>query len=87
MAIETVKHAITAKIRNYIMDNVGVDSISDEENFFEDGLVNSLFVLQIMAFLEKEFQFEIQSEDLKLENFSSLAALFNFVNGKKLITE
>lgn len=83
MPTEIGKQAVTDKIRNYILDNIGVDAISDDENFFENGLVNSLFVLQIMAFIEREFQLEINAADLKLENFSSLASLFLFVNSKQ----
>lgn len=69
-------------IRNYISDNTGSIDIRDEEDMFESGLVNSLFAIQLMTFLERTFDIKVTMDDLELDNFKSVAAASLFVRGK-----
>ena len=47
--------------------------------FFGGGLINSLYSIQLILFLEKEFDISIQSPDLNIENFRTVNALTEFV--------
>ena len=49
---------------------------------FETGIVNSLFAVQLMTFVEKTFAIEVEMEDLDIENFKSLNATAAFVMRK-----
>jgi acyl carrier protein len=53
--------------------------LDDDDNLFESGLVNSLFAVQLMTFIEKTFAIEVGMEDLDIENFKSLNAAAAFV--------
>jgi methoxymalonate biosynthesis acyl carrier protein len=46
------------------------------------GYVNSLFAMQLVAFLESEFHLRIDNEDLEIENFRSVNALVRLVEKK-----
>ncbi len=70
-------------IRKYILDNVSLPDIGDDENIFESGIVNSLFAIEMMTFLEKTFSIKVTMDDLDMENFSSVTATSNFVLRKK----
>jgi methoxymalonate biosynthesis acyl carrier protein len=69
------------KIRNYITSNISTD-LTDDSDFFELGLVDSLFALQLVAFVEQEFGFAIEPDDLDIAHFSSISALDKFVKSK-----
>ena len=51
-------------------------------NLFESGIVNSLFAVQLMTFIEKTFAIEVGMDDLDIENFKSLSATTAFVSRK-----
>jgi acyl carrier protein len=66
-------------IRNFINSSINIDSLGDDENLFESGIVNSLFAIQLMTFLERKLGIEIGEDDLQIENFKSVSATAAFV--------
>ena len=53
--------------------------LKDDDHLFESGLVNALFSVQLMTFIEKTFAIEVGMDDLDIENFKSLNAAAAFV--------
>lgn len=72
-------HKAKQLIRGFISDSISLGNASDDENLFETGIVNSLFAVQLMIFLEKTFRIEIGADDLDIENFKSISAAAQFV--------
>ncbi|MGG1265994.1 acyl carrier protein [Brevibacillus laterosporus] len=70
-------------ISDYIMDHVNVDELDYDFLIFEEGLVNSLFAIQLMTFLEKTFNIKITMDDLDIENYRSVNAISKFVKSKQ----
>ena len=71
------------KIRAYIKQGIAQEvQFTDDDNIFELGLVNSLFALQLVLFLEKTFSIKINNEDLDIMNFSSINRLNTFTKQK-----
>lgn len=66
-------------IREFISTSINLANWKDDENLFDSGLVNSLFAVQLMTFIEVTFAIEVGSEDLDMENFKSLNAMTAFV--------
>jgi methoxymalonate biosynthesis acyl carrier protein len=71
-------------VRNFINNSINIDGLGDDENLFESGLINSLFAIQLMTFVERKFAIEISTEDLDLENFKSIRATAAFVARKSV---
>jgi acyl carrier protein len=46
------------------------------------GVVNSLFAMQLVMFVEKEFQITVENEDLDFANFQSISAIAHLVDRK-----
>jgi len=69
-------------VRNFINNSINIDGLGDDENLFESGIVNSLFAVQLMTFVERSFGIEIGMEDLDVENFKSVSATAAFVGRK-----
>ena len=71
-----------AIIRNFILDSINIPDLNDDDNLFESGIVNSLFAVQLMTFLEKSFNIEVTMDDLSMDNFESINATSTFVQKK-----
>ena len=77
-----IKHTI----RSFILSSIAVPDLDDDANLFESGIVNSLFAVQLMTFVEKTFGIEVGMDDLDMANFKSLNATTAFVlkkNGRR----
>ena len=74
---------IRAKIRAFILASINLPDLADDDNLFESGIVNSLFAVELMTFLEKTFGIEVTPDDLEIAYFQSIEASANFVLRKK----
>ncbi len=74
---------IPARIRAFILDSIHVPNLADDDNLFESGIVNSLFAVEFMTFLEKAFAIEVTADDLDIANFQSIEAASAFVMHKQ----
>lgn len=74
--------AIRAAVRQFIQASINLEGMSDDENLFAAGIVNSLFAVQLTTFVETRFGLEIGPDDLDIENFKSIAATADFVARK-----
>jgi len=70
-------------IRGYILENISIEKLNDDFDIFEAGIVNSLFAIELMTFLEKTFSIKVTMDDLDMENFKSVNASSHFVQRKK----
>jgi acyl carrier protein len=68
---------------NFLLSSINIGKLNYDDNLFESGIVNSLFAVQLMTFLEKTFVIEIGMDDLDIENFKSINATTGFVMKKK----
>lgn len=57
--------------------------LNPEDDIFKLGLVNSLFALELVVFLENTFGIKVENKDLDLKNFSTLNNLEQFIGKKK----
>ena len=79
----TDEKAIREKIRAFILASIHVPDLADDDNLFESGIVNSLFAVQLMTFIEKTFSIEVGMDDLEIANFQSIEASAGFVLRKQ----
>lgn len=73
--VQSVKRVL----REFILDSINIRNLGDDDDLFETGIVNSLFAVQWMTFIEKKFKIEIGVDDLDIQNFKSLNAATAFV--------
>jgi methoxymalonate biosynthesis acyl carrier protein len=55
----------------------------DDDPIFASGFVNSLFAMQLILFIEKEFHISVCREDLTPENFQTIAAVATLIRKKQ----
>lgn len=75
-------NAHKAKIREFLSKYINNKDIEDDQDLFASGLVNSLFAMQLVLFLESEFGIAVENQDLRLDNFKSIQALSELIERK-----
>ena len=60
--------------------------VSDQENIVETGLIDSLGIMQLVLYLEKEFFIKVKDEDIIPEHFESIDAISAYI-GKSSMKE
>ncbi|MFM9435113.1 methoxymalonate biosynthesis acyl carrier protein [Janthinobacterium sp. CG_23.3] len=78
----THMNEIKETLRTFIGGFVRSKQFKDSDNIFEAGFVNSMFVMQLILFIEKEYALAVDNADLELKNFSSVDAMGAFVSSK-----
>jgi len=72
-------------IREFILEKFPLAksrSLGDTENLLQAGLVDSLGILDVVAFLEQRFGLTVDDEELTPENFASVDTLTTFTERK-----
>jgi acyl carrier protein len=62
-----------------------VEEYSDDDSFLRNSIIDSLGMLELVAFLEKEFGIKVKDSELVPENLDSLVRVCAFVERKKLV--
>jgi acyl carrier protein len=66
-------------IREFLGRHLRMQAVRDADDIFATGYVNSLFAMQLVTFVEKQFGITVEPAELKLDNFRSVDALVSFV--------
>jgi len=75
-----------AKIKAFLSRFFKNRELGDDDDIFAMGFVNSLLALQLVNFLQKEFEIVIDDEDLDLDNFRSINNMNALVERKSPIS-
>lgn len=70
---------IKLKLRGFLNTYFEDCEINDDDNIFEIGHISSLFAMQLVLFLEKEYRIKVANEEMDMRNFKSLDAIENFI--------
>ena len=70
---------IKQRTRDFLFRFVRRRDIADDDDLFGSGLVNSLFAMQLVLFVEKDFGIKVGNKDLDLKNFRSVDAISELV--------
>ena len=74
------------KIRGYILENFlftdDQSELSSTDSFLEKGLVDSTGILEIITYIEDEFGFSVEDEEMIPENLDSVNNLVKFISRK-----
>lgn len=66
-------------LRSFLEGRFPQVTLSDEEDIFALGFVNSLFAMELVLFVERTFGLEIPNEELTLDNFRSIKAMAELI--------
>jgi len=74
---------VSERIKKFLVQQFpATKNVGNNESLLNNGLIDSLGILEVVAFIEKEFGITVSDEDLLPENFGSVHSVSNFVGQK-----
>ena len=70
-------------IRKFFAEKRKKEVPADDTDLFENGFVDSLFAIEIVVFLEKEFKIKIKNKEITKDNFRNINNIVNVVANAK----
>ena len=76
---------VEASVRQFLHDELGKDvtQLGPDDSLLESGTIDSVGVMALVAYLERDFGVAIGEDDLVPENFDSLSAIAAFVDRRR----
>ena len=70
-------------IREFVMEKLArakkIDHVDDQDNLIENGTIDSMGIMQLVAYLEGMFAVKVKDEDIVPENFESLDVITSYI--------
>ena len=76
-----IKEKIGTFIFEYFTKDENID-LDDDTSFLEEGVIDSVGVLELVAFLEETYGFRVEDEEIIPENLDSINKLVTYVQSK-----
>ncbi|MDM9379449.1 acyl carrier protein [Chlorogloeopsis sp. ULAP01] len=76
---------IQTKIKTFFAKFFGNHDLQPDEDIFALGFVNSMFAMQLVLFVEQEFNIAVENEDLEFENFRTINSIANLIERKTTV--
>ena len=78
---EQIQQSVRAFIQNDLKRDV--KGVSDSESLLEAGVVDSLAVLSLIQFIEKQYGMTVAEDEMMPENFDTIEAIAAFVERRR----
>ena len=72
-------------VRDFLKNDLGKaeSDVGRDESLLESGIIDSMGVLQLVAFLESTYGIKVEDDDLMPENFDTIAAITSFIERRQ----
>ena len=70
-------------IANLFRDSLNIDVSSADTDLIDEGLLDSLMLVELLMHLEQQYQISIGIEDLELENFRTIRSIEQFIDSRQ----
>lgn len=78
---------IKDQLRNYIFSELARDNYSknlnDDDSLVENGVLDSVAIVQLLSFIENNFATIIDDEELIPENFETINSMYSLIKRKE----
>ena len=69
-------------IKEELLNNEVEDDFDDTEDLLGSGILDSLGMMQLIAFVENEFNVKVGPEDMIIENFMTVDHIVKYIQTK-----
>jgi methoxymalonate biosynthesis acyl carrier protein len=74
--------SVREQLEQFLASRLGGRKIAEDDDIFDLGYVNSLFAVQLLRFIEKEFSLNLEPADLEFANFRTVRSITRLVAAK-----
>ena len=80
---------ILARVRGFVKENFLYMhtnfELADDDRLIEKGVIDSMSIVELISFIEKEFGVYAQEEEISDANFGSLSGIARFIGEKRSV--
>ena len=80
-----MSNEVSSQIHGFIAGRYPEIEIGVEDDIFALGFINSLFAMELVMFVEKNFGFTVRNDELRIDNFRTIRAMADLV-GRQAVT-
>jgi len=75
---------VKEKIRNFIVENFlfGERKLEEDEPLFESGIIDSLGLIKLLAFIDETFNISMNMSEINIEDFNTLNDIMKTIQSK-----
>lgn len=67
-------------VRSYIIDELlSGKTVADDEELLVSGLVDSIGVMRLVAYLEQQYTIAVPPQDVTIEHFATIEAIVSYL--------
>jgi acyl carrier protein len=82
---------IESEIKKFIAKNLLYSgdgfNYGDDVSFLEEGIVDSIGVMELVAFVEENFKFRVNDQDVTPDNFDSVNRLASYIRRNATVVQ
>jgi len=79
-----IKNLLTIYITNTFIEDNHI-KISTTDDILSTGIIDSLGMMKLIAYIEKKFNIKVLSKDITFDNFVSIEKISEYINYNQLI--
>lgn len=77
--VATDNEVLHAQLKAFFLEMLSVEISSIDADLVKTGILDSLSLVELFAYIEKEFETEISLDDVEIEDFHSIAKVADYV--------
>jgi acyl carrier protein len=78
--VATENEVLHTQLRAFFSEKLSVEISSVDADLIQTGILDSLALVELLAYIEQEFGTEISLDDLEIEDFCSIAKIAEYVD-------
>ena len=79
--------SVKDKLREYVLENYlftdDQSALNDDDSFLDKGIIDSTGIMEVIFFIEENFEISVADEEMVPENLDSISNIVAFVGKKK----
>jgi len=87
--MQTSQSEIIRRVRGFVQENFlymhSNFQLADDDRLLDKGVIDSMSIVEMIAFIEREFGVNALEEEISDANFGSLAGIARFVSEKQSV--
>jgi methoxymalonate biosynthesis acyl carrier protein len=80
IAVGTNNEVLHARLRAFFSEKLSVEVPSVDVDLAKTGILDSLALVELLTYIEKEFGAEISLDDVEIDDFHSIARIAEYVD-------
>jgi acyl carrier protein len=79
--------AVEQELERFVVETLGrrrgIRSVGAEEDLVGEGIIDSLGLTELVAFIEQRFGVVVDDDDVVIDNFRNIRSMESFIEGKR----